>query len=183
MQEILKQKSKNKKPKTFGAVNNAYEIYHLVQVAITEDFMLSQDTIKSDKYSEYIRRTKYQLNTLAYNLVERLKLNINIKKSYITKSTRGFVFMQQKYFTFDNKLIVTPVHKKFTRERRKLKAYKRCLERGEVLVSDITLWYKSWKCAILKCGYCRKSVFTIDKYFHAIYDNVIQINNKCFNLR
>lgn len=35
MQEILKQKSKNKKPKTFGAVNNAYEIYHLVQVAIT----------------------------------------------------------------------------------------------------------------------------------------------------
>lgn len=43
MQEILKQKSKNKKPKTFGAVNNAYEIYHLVQVAITEDFMLSQD--------------------------------------------------------------------------------------------------------------------------------------------
>ena len=32
MQEILKQKSKNKKPKTFGAVNNAYEIYHLVQV-------------------------------------------------------------------------------------------------------------------------------------------------------
>jgi len=87
MQEILKQKSKNKKPKTFGAVNNAYEIYHLV------------------------------------------------------------------------------------------------LERGEVLVSDITLWYKSWKCAILKCGYCRKSVFTIDKYFHAFYDNVIQINNKCFNLR
>lgn len=69
MQEILKQKSKNKKPKTFGAVNNAYEIYHLVQVAITEDFMLSQDVIKSERYSEYIRRTKSQLNTLAYNLV------------------------------------------------------------------------------------------------------------------
>ena len=28
MQEILKQKSKNKKPKTFGAVNNAYKIYY-----------------------------------------------------------------------------------------------------------------------------------------------------------
>ena len=46
MQEILKQKSKNEKPKTFCAVNNAYEIYHLVQVAITEDFMLSQYVIR-----------------------------------------------------------------------------------------------------------------------------------------
>ena len=64
IQEILKQKSKNKKPKTFGAVNNAYEIYH-----------------------------------------------------------------------------------------------------------------------ILKCGYCRRSVFTIDKYFHKIYDNIIQINDKCYILR
>jgi hypothetical protein len=42
MQEVLKQKSKNKKPKTFGAVNNAYEIYHRVHVAIAENFMLTQ---------------------------------------------------------------------------------------------------------------------------------------------
>ena len=88
--------------------------------------------------------------------------------------------MQQKYFTNNKKLIVTPVHKKFTRERIKLKAYKRCLERGDVLISDITLWYKSWRFSILKCGYCRISVFTIDKYFHKIYDNIIQINDKCY---
>ena len=69
MQEILKQKSKNKKPKTFGAVNNAYEIYHLVQVAITEDFMISKDIIKSEMYGDYIHRTKSQLNTLSYNLI------------------------------------------------------------------------------------------------------------------
>ena len=90
--------------------------------------------------------------------------------------------MQQKYFTNNKKLIVTPVHK-FTRERIKLKAYKRCLERGDVLISDITLWYKSWRFSILKCGYCRRSVFTIDKYFHKIYDNIIQINDKCYILR
>lgn len=36
VQEILKQNDKNRKPKTFGAVNNAYEIYHLIQVAITD---------------------------------------------------------------------------------------------------------------------------------------------------
>jgi hypothetical protein len=35
MQDVLKQKNKVKKPKTFGAVNNAYEIYHLVHKAIT----------------------------------------------------------------------------------------------------------------------------------------------------
>ena len=129
---------------------------------------------------EILRDLKNKINTL---LSESLKLNINIKKSYITKSTRGFVFMQQKYFTNNKKLIVTPVHKKFTRERIKLKAYKRCLERGDVLISDITLWYKSWRFSILKCGYCRRSVFTIDKYFHKIYDNIIQINDKCYILR
>ena len=69
MQEVLKQKNKVKKPKTFGAVNNAYEIYHLVHKAIAEDFMLSKDIVKSEQYAEYILRTKSQLNTLAYNLV------------------------------------------------------------------------------------------------------------------
>lgn len=69
MQDVLKQKNKVKKPKTFGAVNNAYEIYHLVHKAIAEDFMLSKDIVKSEQYAEYILRTKSQLNTLAYNLV------------------------------------------------------------------------------------------------------------------
>lgn len=115
-------------------------------------------------------------------LKTRLKLQLNTKKSYITKSTRGIVFMQQKYVTRNNKLIVTPVPKKFTRERRKLKAYSRCLSRGEILVSDIVLWYKSWKFAILKSGHCRKSVFTIDKYFHRLYDNVVQVHNKCYRM-
>lgn len=69
MQDVLKQKNKVKKPKTFGAVNNAYEIYHLVHKAITEDFMLSKDIVKSEQYAEYILRTKSQLNTLVYNLV------------------------------------------------------------------------------------------------------------------
>ena len=71
MQEVLKQKNKVKKPKTFGAVNNAYEIYHLVHKAITEDFMLSKDIVKSEQYAEYIFRTKSQLNTLAYNLIDK----------------------------------------------------------------------------------------------------------------
>ena len=57
---------------------------------------------------EILRDLKNKINTL---LSESLKLNINIKKSYITKSTRGFVFMQQKYFTNNKKLIVTPVYK------------------------------------------------------------------------
>lgn len=69
MQEALKQKNKIKKQKTFGAVNNAYEIYHLVHKAITENFMLSNDVLQSPQHSDYINRTKGQLNTLAYNLV------------------------------------------------------------------------------------------------------------------
>ena len=116
-------------------------------------------------------------------LKEKLKLELNKKKTYITKSTRGIVFMQQKYRTVNNTLVVTPVPKKFTRERRKLKAYNRCLHRGETTVLDVTLWYKSWRNGILKGTKCRRSVFTIDKYFHTLYDNIVQINNKCYKLK
>ena len=122
-------------------------------------------------------------NEISLLLCNKLKLQANNRKTYITKSTRGIVFMQQKYFTKEGKLVVTPVHKKFTRERRKLKAYSRCLKRDEILVSDIALWYKSWKCAILKSGCCRKSVFTIDKYFHKLFDNIIQIGINCYILK
>lgn len=132
-------------------------------------------------------KTKQELrvlqNELDLLLKERLKLQLNAKKTYITKSTRGFVFMQQKYVTRDGKLVVTHVPKKFTRERRKLKAYNRCLERGEVLVSDISLWYKSWKFGVLNSAKCRKSVFTMDKYFHKLYDSVVQIKNICYRIR
>lgn len=116
-------------------------------------------------------------------LKEKLKLQINIGKTYIVKSTRGFVFMQQKYRTVNNRLLVTPVAKKITRERRKIKAYNRCLLRGEVTVFDITLWYKSWRNGILKNAECRRSVFAIDKYFHSVYDNIIQIDNRCYALK
>lgn len=51
MQDVLKKMNKVKKPKTFGAVNNAYEIYHLVHKAIAEDFMLSKDIVKSEQYT------------------------------------------------------------------------------------------------------------------------------------
>ena len=69
MQEVLKQKSKNKKPKTFGAVNNAYEIYHRVHVAIAENFMLTQEVTKTQFCIEYIGNIKSQLRSLSYNLV------------------------------------------------------------------------------------------------------------------
>ena len=72
MQEILKQKSKKKNKNTFGAVNNAYEIYHRVQVATAENFMLSDDIV--EKYKDYINRTKGQLNSLVYNLVVNIEM-------------------------------------------------------------------------------------------------------------
>ena len=131
-------------------------------------------------------KTKDELHSLQSDidaiLKEKLKLQLNIKKTYITKSSRGIVYMQQKYRTVKGKLIITPVPKKFTRERRKLKAYNRCLYRGEITALDITFWYKSWRNGILKSSKCRRSVFMIDKYFHMIYDKIVQINNRCYVL-
>jgi hypothetical protein len=81
----------------------------------------------------------------------------------------------KKYFeNIDHELLWNMLKDKIDESVRPLTKY--------VLVSDIVLWYKSWKFAILKSGHYRKSVFTIDKYFHRLYDNVVQVHNKCYRI-
>lgn len=76
---------------------------------------------------------------------EKLGLFINEKKTRVVKLSGTYKYLQVKYsLTQTGKVIKRINPKSVTRERRKIKAYKRLLDKGEMLYEDIEQAVKSW---------------------------------------
>ena len=76
---------------------------------------------------------------------KELGLFINEKKTRICKLSSTFIYLQTKYFLTDKGRVVKRINpKSLTRERRKLKAYKRLLDAGKLEYDTIKNAYKSW---------------------------------------
>lgn len=74
-----------------------------------------------------------------------LGLFMNDKKTHIVKMSDTFKFLQIKYYVTSSGKVVKRINPKaVTRQRRRLKAYKRILDKGEIPFEDIELSYKSW---------------------------------------
>lgn len=76
---------------------------------------------------------------------ESLGLFINEKKTHISKLTDNYKYLQIKYRMTETGKVVKRINpKSVTRERRKIKAYKRLLDKGVMPYEDIEQAYKSW---------------------------------------
>lgn len=76
---------------------------------------------------------------------DRLGIFINERKTRIVKLSSTFKYLQIKYRLSDSGKVIKKINQKsVTRERRKLKAYKRLLDSGAMLYGDIEQAYKSW---------------------------------------
>ena len=76
---------------------------------------------------------------------ESLGLFVNEKKTHIVRASDTFKYLQIKYWVNDTGKVVKRINPaSVTRERRKLKAYKRLLDKGEIPYEDIEQAYKSW---------------------------------------
>ena len=74
-----------------------------------------------------------------------LGLFVNEKKTRIVRLSDNFKYLQFKYTLLDNGRVMKRINPKtITRERRKLKSYKRLLDKGALNISDIDNIYKSW---------------------------------------
>ena len=72
-------------------------------------------------------------------------LYINDKKTHIARLSKPFKYLQIRYYLTDSGQVVKRINpKSVTRERRKLKAYKRLMDRGEMPYERIEQSYKSW---------------------------------------
>ena len=72
-------------------------------------------------------------------------LILNEKKTRICKLSSEYRYLQVKYTLLQNGVVVRRIHPKaITRERRKLKAYKRLLDKGIVTMEEIDGYFRSW---------------------------------------
>ena len=99
--------------------------------------------------SESKEHLKELLEEIKVKLAE-LKLEVNDKKTHITKLSHGFTFLQIKY-NFDGSHIVKRLtHDKIVRERRRLKAFKRLVTSGRLAEEKAYNCYKSWNYSSIK---------------------------------
>ena len=80
-----------------------------------------------------------------YEQAVSLGIFINEKKTRIVKLSKTFKYLQFKYFLDESGRVVKRINPRtLTRERHKLKAYKRLLDKGVLAYADIENCYKSW---------------------------------------
>jgi hypothetical protein len=111
-----------------------------------------------------------ELLTSMKEIIEHLGLKFNEKKTYITKSTKGFTFMKVRYFVSkgDGKIIRKLDSNGTVRMRRKLKKYKGLVENGRMSLDDVYASMQSWleHSKIAKSYKTRKSMLKLyDKLF------------------
>ena len=106
--------------------------------------------------------------------LSKLKLEINEKKTHIIKLKHGFTFLQIKYnITDTGKIIKRMSHKKVIRERRRLNAFKKRNNIGQMKRYDINNCYKSWRgCVIKDHNKCYNTLRSIDNLYRKLFGQI-----------
>ena len=125
-----------------------------------DDIFIFSDS--KDKLKELLSEIKTKLT--------ELKLEINARKTHITKLSHGFTFMQIKYNIVNGKIIKRPVRTKITRERRRLKKYKKLLDKEVIDEEYVYCCYKSWRNGMLKdCNASKRTIANMDRLYNKLF--------------
>ena len=104
-------------------------------------------------------------------LCDDLGITINKKKTRIVKLSRGFRFLKKRfYYGPTGKVVVRPSREAITRERRKLKAMRRMLDRGEITLRQISQSYQSWRGGMLRLD-AHETVLSMDRLYRELLGN------------
>lgn len=123
--------------------------------------------------------TKEELAELLQRIKEilaSLGLRINEKKTHIVKLTHGFTFLQVKYNVLPSgKIIKRMSHKKVVRERRRLKAFHRLVDKGRMTVEEAYNCYRSWRGSeSINHNACHKTIRKMDMLFKSLFPEEIK---------
>lgn len=101
-----------------------------------------------------IGETRAEVSSIIEGISEQAKLLglfINEKKTHIARLSDTYKYLQIRYTLTDTGKVIRRINpKNVTRERRKLKAYKRLLDSSRMPMEDIETAFRSWLCAQYK---------------------------------
>lgn len=120
----------------------------------------------------FITETKEEAKSIIEGIEKiavSLGLFVNAKKTRIVKLSNNYKYLQIKYrLTETGKLIKRVNPKSVTRERRKLKAYRRLLDRKLIPYQDVENAYKSWMGSYVKL-LSKKQIKTMKTLFYNLF--------------
>lgn len=121
-----------------------------------------------------IGRSKTELSSMLKEISSQLALlhlEINNQKTHIVKLSHGFTWLQIKYnITKTGRILKRMSHGKVVRERRRLKAFRRMMDAGQMTENDIWEAYKSWRGTVMKDhNACHKTIASIDNLYTLLF--------------
>ncbi len=110
-------------------------------------------------------------------------LILNEKKTRICKLSGEYRYLQVKYTLLQNGIVARRIHPKaITRERRKLKAYQRLLNKGIVTMDEIDGWFRSWLSGNYKYM-SREQIYSMNSLYITLFGRSITWKKKHGRLR
>lgn len=121
-----------------------------------------------------IGKTKEELAALLAEIkaqLGKLLLEVNEKKTHIVKLKHGFTWLQVKYNITPSGHIVKRIsHDKIVRERRRLKAFRRMMNAGQMGENGIWEAYQSWRGTMVReHNVYRDSLESVDALYASLF--------------
>ena len=125
--------------------------------------------------SYIIHESKEFLNEVlegVLKIADKLELIINPKKTHIAKLSQTFKFLQLKYSLTETGRIIRRINPKaITRQRRKLKAYRRLLDNNRLTYNEIENIFKGWMAANYK-NMSRQQITNMSQLYYDLFKEV-----------
>lgn len=100
------------------------------------------DTYIIHESKEYLKELLHEINKIC----DGYGIFINHKKTQIVKLTKTFTFLKTRYNLTDTGKVIKRINKdSITRERRKLKKFRKMLNEGKITYPEIEEAYHSWR--------------------------------------
>lgn len=121
-----------------------------------------------------IGRSKDELKSMLADIgakAAELRLSINDKKTHIVKLRHVFVWLQTKYIiTRTGGIRTIPTRSKLLRERRRLKAFRRLVDKGRMTAYEAWMAYKSWRGSVMTdYNSCFRALKKMDAVFWQLF--------------
>lgn len=194
IQSFLKKTNKEEKEITMWILKNIFDVFNIdnqngrgvdIGSQPSQNIGISYPS-KIDNYIKIVKGVKHygrytddmyiihqdkdflqQLLKEIKQIADSLGLIINPKKTQLCKVSQLFRVLQLQYKLTETGRVVRKIHPKaITRERRKLKAYKRLLDKGILTINEIENIFKSW----ISGNYKNMSIQQISNMSQLYYD-------------
>lgn len=125
------------------------------------------DTYIIHESKEYLQQLLSDINKIC----DEYGIFINHKKTQIVKLTKTFIFLKTRYNLTDTGKVIKRINKdSVTRERRKLKKFRKMLDNGTMTYADIEEAYRSWR-GSLKYYSAYHVTKNMDELFNQLFIN------------